>query len=239
MSDEVSSNDVNTDVLVPPAQEIENKAFTQEDLDRIVKREKLEAEERVRRELAQQHKLEMAKIKSGDVQPMGGMISPEEKQQILTDLRSQFEAEQKQLLEKQKAEEYERQMQSVADAYFSKLEAGKQKYQDFDEVLGDFDHAQFPQLVHAVSGLDNASDVMYELANNPAKLEKINAWLKYTPNRGIKELQNLSNSIKETTQALQDYTPINEPLSQIKQSHVGLETGSNLEKLKQDRRYMF
>lgn len=237
MSDEVALNDVNTDVLTSQAQEA--KAFSQEDLDRIVKREKLEAEERVRRELASAHKLEMAKIKSGEVQPMGGMISQDDRQQILQDLRSQFEAEQKQLLEKQQAEEHERHMKSVVDTYFSKLESGKSKYEDFDDVLGDFDHAQFPQLVHAVSGLENASDVMYELANNPTKLEKINAWLKYTPNRGIKELQKLADSIRETNQAVQDYTPVNEPLSQIKQSHVGLETGTNLEKLKQDRRFMF
>ena len=184
MSDEVNSTDMDTDVITPQAKE--SKAFSQDDLDRIVKREKLEAEDRVRRELAEQHKLEMAKVKSGEVQPMGGMISQDDKQQILNDLRSQFETEQRQLLDKQKAEEHERQMQGVADTYFSKLSSGKEKYSDFDDVLGDFDHAAFPQLVHAVSGLENAEDVMYELANNPAKLEKINGWLKYTPNRGIK-----------------------------------------------------
>lgn len=237
MSDDVSLTDVDTDVITPPAQE--TKGFSQEDLDRIVKREKLEAEERVRRDLEARHKLELSKLKSGEVQSMGGMISQDDRQQILTDLRSQFEAEQKQLLEKQAAEEHERKMQGVADSYFSKLEAGKAKYSDFDDVLGDFDHAQFPQLVHAISGLENGADVMYELANNPAKLEKINGWLRYTPNRGIKELQALSNSIKETNQAVQDYTPVNEPLSQVKQSHVGLDTGTSLEKLKQDRRFMF
>lgn len=237
MTDEVSSNNVDTDVLTP--QVAESKAFSQADLDRVVKREKLEAEERVRRDLEAKHKLELAKFKSGDEQSMGGMMSPDDKQQIIQDLRSQFEAENKALLEKQKAEAHEREMQGVADTYFSKLNSGKEKYSDFDDVLGDFDHAQFPQLVHAVSGLDNAPDVMYELANNPSKLEKINAWLKYTPNRGRKELQNLSDSIRETNQAMQEYTPVNEPLSQVKQSHVGLDTGTSLEKLKQDKRFMF
>ena len=81
---------------------------------------------------------------------------------------------------------------------------------------------------------------MYELANNPAKLEKINAWLKYTPQRGLKELRTLSDSIKQTNQAVDDYTPTNPPLSQIKQSNVSSESGNQgLEALKRDPSLMF
>jgi len=53
-------------------------------------------------------------------------------------------------------------------------------------------------------------------------------------------LQTLSESIKQTNQAVQEYQPTNAPLSQIKQSNVSSEGGAGgLEALKRDPALMF
>jgi len=221
--------------------EVKEKTFTQDDVNRTVKREKAEVEERVRRELETAHKAELAKLKSGEVQSMGGMnTGAVDTDAIYNEIREKLQADVSAKESEAAKARHEAEMQSVADRYFDGINRGKTKYNDFEEILGDFDHAEFPQLVHAVSGLENPEDVMYELANNPAKLEKINGWLKFTPQRGLKELQNLSNSIKQTNQAVEDYTPTNPPLSQVKQSNVGSESGNQgLEALKRDPGLMF
>lgn len=217
------------------------KTFTQEDLNRTVKREKAEVEERVRRELEAAHRAELAKLKSGEVQQMGGMnTGAVDTQAIYKEISDKLQADMHAKESQHAQAQHEAEMQKVADRYFDGINRGKTKYNDFEEILGDFDHAEFPQLVHAVSGLDNQEDVMYELANNPGKLEKINWWLVHTPQRGMKELQSLSDSIKQTNQAVQEYTPTNAPLSQIKQSNVGSSGGDQgLEALKRDPSLMF
>jgi hypothetical protein len=234
MDNEQVIGDVTVESIAP------EKTFSQEDLNRTVQREKLEVEARVRRELEAAHKAELAKLKSGEVQSMGGMSTGAVDtdaiyKEISDKLQADMQAKESQLAR----EQHEKHMQSVADKYFDGINRGKTKYNDFEEILGDFDHAQFPQLVHAVSELENPEDVMYELANNPTKLEKINWWLVHTPQRGMKELQGLSDSIKQTNQAVDEYTPTNAPLSQIKQSNVSTNADTGLEALKRDPALMF
>ncbi|AXH77665.1 MAG: hypothetical protein [Caudoviricetes sp.] len=216
---------------------------TQAELDELMGREKFraaeKAAEKVKRDLEAKYQAEIEKLKadrSGASVVSSEIDTNAISEQVIARLQQDMLARQ---AETEKAA-YEAEMNRVSENYFSKLKAGGEKISDFDEVMADFDHTQFPQLVWAASGLDNTDEIMYHLANNPQKLEKINGWLKSMPNRGLKELKNLSDSIRETNAAVDDYQPTNAPLSQIKSSNVSAGSGlSELERLKQDRKYMF
>ncbi len=213
---------------------------TQEDLERIVKREKLEHEQKVRRELEAAHKAEIAALKAGTTQNLGGMNSEVDVDKIKQDVYATFQADVKAHQEKVAEAQHQEEMQRVADNYFSKLKGAKEKYSDFDEVMGDFEHEALPQLVYNVSGLDNAGDVMYHLTKNPRMLQDIDYWLRTMPAKGLKELQKLSDSIKETAAAQDEYEPTNPPLSETRPSNVGVASGrQGLEDLKRDPSLMF
>ena len=213
------------------------KMHSQDELQRIVKREKAEVEERLRRELEAKHAAELNALRSGTPQPqgLGGMREPQiDVESIYSRLEQKFE---KQLAEKQakmEKDQHDANMQRVADNYFAKLKGAGERYNDFDDIVGDFEHENFPQLVYHLSGMENAGDVIYELNKNPQKLEQIDYWLSKSPQKGLKMLHSLADSIKQNYVAQTEYTPTTPPLSQIKQSNVGMNNGSmSLEDFKQ------
>lgn len=215
---------------------------TQAEMDEIVGRERFNEREKVRREMEAKHKLEIEKLRAEQMQAAssqsqaGGVDTDAIRNQVIQDLTERAEAQQAEA----EAAAKDAEMKRVADTYFDKMKTGGNKISDFDEIMGDFDHKQFPHLVWATSNMDNAAEVMYELANNPTKLEKINGWLKYSPERGLKELRNLSDSIRDTNAAIEEYQPTNAPLSQTKPSNVSAGNGmSKLEQMKADRKFMF
>ena len=118
-------------------------------------------------------------------------------------------------------------MEKVAGDYYSKVNAVKDKYPDFDAVMGDFNASKFPEIVMLAAGMDNAGDVMYDLAKNPSKLANLTSLhrsgLTDYATQAVKEI---SDSIKQNQNALQQpKTP--EPLNQIKPSNIGLGNSSN------------
>ncbi len=224
--------------VTPPV--IEQKAITQEELDRVVKREKAETAARVRQELELAHRAELEKLKTGQTQNLGGMTDSVDPNKIYEQVAGKFREEMQLEQDRQAKAQHEAEMKRIADNYFSKLSTGKDRYNDFDEMVGDFDHTAFPQLVWAVSGMDNAADVIYELNKSPAKLEQIDYWLNKSPTKGLKMLHTFSDSIRQVQTAENEYEPTNPPLSQVKPSNAGADsrTGS-LEDLKRDPSLMF
>ncbi len=218
------------------------ETFTQDDLQRIVKREKAEVAERVRRELETQHNAEIEKLRLGQTQSMGGMnqnamdgVPPELADKIYKQVSSKFQQDMEAQQQKFAQDQHDAEMQRIAANYFSKMRAGKERYSDFDEMVGDFKHDAFPQLVYHLSGMDNAADLMYELNKNPEKLERIDYWLNKVPEKGLEMLHKLSQSIADVRSAEDEYHPTNPPLSQIKPTrNVGADSGNlGLEDLKQ------
>ena len=88
-----------------------------------------------------------------------------------------------------------------------------------------FKHHAFPQIVYLVADKENTADIMYELAKNPQKLAVVNMWAEKDPERAAAELDKLSESISQNESAAQEYQPTNPPISQIKQSNVGMNNG--------------
>jgi hypothetical protein len=66
---------------------------------------------------------------------------------------------------------------------------------------------------------------MYELQKNPHKLAQIDMMAKTDPDMAREMMQNLSKSISENKQAMQSNPGVKEPLSRLKSSTVGADTG--------------
>lgn len=216
---------------------------TQNELNELVGREKLKERDKIRRELDAKHQAEIQKLQSDRTvarqsetdQNSGAKSDSDDVSKIAT---AEVQKILQQEREKAQKEAREAEMQNVADTFVSKLKSGSNKYEDFDEVVADLDLSEFPQLVHAIHGFDNVAGIMYELANDPRKLEKINAWLRNMPERGLKELKKLSDSIRDTDAAFNEFEPTDAPLSETKPSNVSASSGlSKLEMAKQKYRF--
>lgn len=116
----------------------------------------------------------------------------------------------------------ESQMSQVAQNYIARVNDSRGRYEDFDAVTAEFDPTAFPQLVYLVSGLENAGDIVYELAKNPSKLVTLDALAQRAPRQAQAELVKLSRSIADNQQALQaaQGQATNAPLDRLQASRV-------------------
>ena len=211
---------------------VEEKMLPQSQVNDIVKREKAQVAERVRREM----EAEMAQKQSSN---MGGMSQGPDmdaiKQEVLNHIMQKAQEmdaqEEKKAQEAQSAKERE-DLQKAADDFYLKMGAGKDKYSDFEEVMQDFEPHAFPRV--AFLAAENGSDgqpldtagIMYELARNPTKLTHLNDLAMHSPKMAKKEMEKLSQSIVKNQQAIQENVSPREPLPRLKSSSsVGADTG--------------
>jgi len=124
-------------------------------------------------------------------------------------------------------DQQEMQWQSLANDFAQKIPNARAKYQDFDqklEQIGGFN--SISHLIPAVNSLDNATDIVYELINNPSKIGNITSLAQLNPQLAIAELQRLSQSLKRNDEAKNQRYP-DEPLSPLSHSNTGKDSGSN------------
>ena len=115
--------------------------------------------------------------------------------------------------------------EKIVQNFYSKINAGKEKYEDFEKVTGEINLADHPNVVQLLAEyIDNSPDVLYELAKDPLKMWQIESMAKKNPQGAIKEAQRLAKSIKDNETAGKVRTP-NAPLSQMRPSNVGTDTG--------------
>jgi len=109
----------------------------------------------------------------------------------------------------------------------AKIAASKHEFPDFDKVIGAINFAandKLAMVVHQANTVDNSAAVLYELAKNPGKLGNIVGWNSIDPNVATAEVKKLSDSIKANQEGLNRPVP-NDPLSQVKPSNIGADTG--------------
>lgn len=206
-----------------PASESE-KAMTKEQITELVKHEKAKAAESVRRELESKHAMELEKLRGTPNQGLGGVKEVDE-DKIYKNVTAKLQADAEEAEKERAAAEHDVAMRKLSASYFEKLAKGGEKYNDFDEIMKGFKHHAFPQIVYLVADKENTADIMYELAKNPQKLAVVNMWAEKDPERAAAELDKLSESISQNESAAQEYQPTNPPISQIKQSNVGMNNG--------------
>lgn len=136
----------------------------------------------------------------------------------------------------------EQDAQRIASEFFTKLESGKGKLDDFDKVLADVDLRSIPYHVQLANMVDNTAEVMYELAKNPSKIGAIQNLIDIDlragrqPKLAISEMKRLSQSIKDNEKAVNFKNP-NEPLSQMRPSNAGTDNKGVLTASDYKRRY--
>jgi hypothetical protein len=221
MNEEVTQ-ELNTPSENAPAE----KLFTQDHVRNIVAKEVSIAAQKARREVEEQYQSQ-AQNQSNQQQAsqMGGMSQPN-----MDDMYQQFQAR---LQEEAAKKAYEDQIRRVADTYVNKMATGAELFEDFNDVMGEFDPARFPSVVYLVSEMENVPQIMYELANNPMKLASINSLAQTDERQAKKALQMLSKSIAHNENAKEEYVSTNAPLSKLKPSNVSADKGlSTLEDFK-------
>lgn len=118
--------------------------------------------------------------------------------------------------------------QNIVKGFYDKIDAGKQKYDDFEAVTGDIDLRVFPNAVQILSQhIDNPHDLLYEFGRNATKLDQIERLAERSPKMAIAEAKRLAESMKKN-----DYVSTRRdahaPLNQQRSSNVGTDSGSIL-----------
>jgi|WetSurMetagenome_2_1015567.scaffolds.fasta_scaffold32677_3 hypothetical protein len=216
-----------TDMEVPAAEAgievASEKMIPQSHVDAIVKREKSGVAEKLRREFEQQMQ-QMQQQSAPAAQNMGGMAQVDEKaleQKVYDRIVQQAQQQQ----EEAQQQEHKQAMENIANQYFLKMGKGPELFDDFKEIMADFEPASFPQVVFLAAEMENTPAVMYELSKNPNKLAMIDAMAQKSPAKARAMLKSLEASIAENQRAQAENVQANAPLSRLKSSTVGVDTG--------------
>ena len=197
------------------------KMIPQSQVNKIVKQRTYDAIQ-AKRELEEKHQKEIEAIKAAAQQ------QTQRNEQVPRELDANaiYQQVQERFNEEMRQRQLKEEMERVANSYLSKMEQGKQAYEDFEEITKEFDPTAFPQLTYLVSGIDNAADVIYDLARNPIKLAGLDRLAEKNPRQAQAELLKLSRSIAENRQAQADENSqsVSTPLDRLQASRI---SGSN------------
>lgn len=225
MTDEVA---LDTEVVSAPDDNANSGSQQEKTLpisrvEELVKKAKLKGRDSMQAEL-DALRAENANLKTS-AGSMGGMPIPVDKealkQEVLNDLRQQFQ----QANEQRAQEEMDREAKKIAETYHARMATGKDAYEDFEEVMADFNPAAFPNLVFLATQVDNTPDVMRELMKNPAKLAAISVMSERDPASAQNMINKVSASIKANAQAKADEKNVAPPLSRMSSSPTGQDSG--------------
>ena len=117
----------------------------------------------------------------------------------------------------------------IAQDFEAKIENAKLEDPEFEEKYDALNMVAHPKTILWVNALENTTDVIKDMADNPAKYANIIMF----SNSGLdhlaqKELQKLSASIK-ANKAAQNIKQPNAPLDHIKSSGIGMDNGNSVE----------
>lgn len=174
----------------PPAQE--EKLLPQSEVDRIVQREKAKearrteklTTERVRREMAEQETARLREQIAGKPagnEPKGKpKASDYQNPEDYLDALADFKIEQRETQRREQSQRHadttdarEREQQRAQFLHEKIIGPGREKYEDFDEVVLAEGVPINDAMVAAASKLENGIDVLHQLASNRAELARI------------------------------------------------------------------
>lgn len=197
------------------------KMLPQSEVNNLIGRAKAEAAERGRQkaEAEFQKQLEELQSQKQDAQARGEDTRDIDVDALYQQVHERFNTEMQQ-------RQIEQHMAQIADAYESKIAGGSKDYEDFGDVVKEFNPAEFPQIVYLVANMDNAADIIYELAKNPQKLATVDYLSQRSPKRAQSELMSIGRSIAANKAALseENQAQTQAPLDRLQPSS---KTGSN------------
>lgn len=202
-----------------PIEQSSERMIPQSEVDRIIGRAKYNVAQTTRQELEEKHKKDLEALQAQQSQRNENVPRELDANAIYQQVQERFNEEMQQRKIKDE-------MDRVANSYLSKMEQGKNTYEDFEEITKEFDPTAFPQLTYLVAGIDNAADIIYELAKNPLKLAGLDRLAEKNPRQAHSELLKVSRSIAENRQAQaeENSNQVAEPLDRLSSSRI---SGSN------------
>lgn len=228
---EMVNGDVQGQVPAPPVtsdaglpQESGERTFKQSEVNDLVGRVKHEAVERYKRSQEVDrnryeepgYREQQESARTAPTQPQRPMDTDEIRRMAAEEFQRFMEKNQQEAFRRTQEQEAER----IAAEFFTKFDAGKKKYDDFDKVTSDLDLQAIPNVVRLANMVDNTADVMYELAKNPAKIANLQQLISISPKMAFSEMKRLAESIKTNEEAA-EYRAPNAPLSQMRPSNTG------------------
>lgn len=221
---DVSSSSQSQDTAVPVQAETQanpvpeskpERLFKQQEVADLLTRERKEAVERYKRSA------QTAQSPSPQVQSHQAMTPDEVRRMAAEEAQNLMVEERDKAQRNAQMQEAER----TASEFFGKLSAGKEKYADFDQVMGSVkDWGKLATAVGLANMVENTHDVMYDLIKNPTKIAQIHSLAAISPDLAMAEMQRMSAAFKANEQAAKTRLP-NEPLSQMRPSNTGTDSG--------------
>lgn len=154
----------------------------------------------------------------GNAQP----YSPDQiKAQVVQEVVAQLKQQQDEYTAAQMRQEGER----VANEYMSKMSSGKSQFDDFDDVMSNFNPAAHPNLVYLANQAENTPAVMYELQKNPGKFASVAYLSERDPVAAQNMINKISLSIKNNDNAKAQEKSVNAPLNRMQSSTTGQDSG--------------
>jgi hypothetical protein len=176
------------------AETVTEKMFTQDDLNKIVGREKLKAKAEVEERLKRQ--FESQPVAQERATPQGDADA------IAREVWSKIQAQQEKQMQEEAARREAEEMNRFKQSFDKKLALGKAEYDDFDEVVSKFNGKAYPAVVIAAAELPNTADVMYDLSKKKAKCAELQMMAVCGDYEGLADaLTDLSTSIESNKQA--------------------------------------
>lgn len=224
MTDEVL-NVEDAEIATPEESSVvEEKMLPASRVQELIQKAKLKGREQMTNEL-EALRAENEALKQNS-QSMGGMAQAQDPNALAEQVYQRLQAQLQEQQEAAEQQQMQERLKQMALDYQTRIEGGKGRYEDFDEVMGEFNPAAFPQLVYLATSMDNTADLMYEIAKNPNKLATLAILAERDPVAAQAQMSKMSNAIKANTQALNAEPNINEPLKRLHASPTGQDTGA-------------
>jgi len=214
-----------TQAPVETAQQTQERLFKQAELNEIVGRAKHDAVETYKRQQSQQQQQYAPQQSSQAPTSQSKSLSEDDVKRLTGEELNRHRDEwTRETQERANAEAAQR----IVTAYKEKISAGKEKYEDFENVTNNVDMRYYPNVVQLLAEyVDNSHDVLYDLAKNRSKLHSLESTCQHNPQDAIYEIKRLSDSIKANEQHSQMKNS-RTPLSQQRPSNTGTDSGNTL-----------
>lgn len=216
----MTDTDIQADVITESMPDTPEKLFTQEEVNKLIGKRKQRAANAAASAVQAQYADEIEALRNQQ---------DERNQEIPRDVDINAIAQQVQrkISEDLNRRQLEQEMNHAAQKYTSSLEVGRADYPDFDEVTGDFEPENMPQLTYLMANMDNAADILYEISKNPQKLATLDYLALRNPNKARTELLKLSRSIVQNKQAVAEHqeSQTREPLDRLSPSRISGDNG--------------
>jgi len=149
-------------------------------------------------------------------------VDPEAiRKQVYDDLVNNLQLQQ----EEQKQAQMQAEAEKISQEYHSRMATGKDQFDDFNDVMADFDPTAFPQLVYLATQTENTPQIMYELSKNPQKLAALAVLSERDPRAAKAMMGKLSKSIVANQEAQAQEKTAPRPLNRLQSSPTGQDSG--------------